>query len=328
MDALSPIAIDCVHTARLIVSLASKLASYAEEGVPLAPTIFVCNSAPALIGMMGPGEHISLSPTPIPSAKAASKILKAAAYLAVGSWKIFVERSADGTECKFGIFCGSTDPSSATPDEVLFADAEPGYPIVRLKQTAPNKVEVRTSDGNSVEFRFNDDEDLPSVGNEAMISDLAEAATSAIEDPPSEFVAFIRRILVRAIQNSHGTLVAVIPSAIGIPEALTDAILLDPAIDLRERFDAHLGGEKTADTLSRLQAGSALLSGFIGSDGITILDDKGRVLGYRAFIKASNDDSSEGGARTRAFNALAALTPNSVSAAYFRSQDGRMMFKK
>lgn len=247
MDALTQIDVHCVHTARLIVSLASRLAAYAEEGVPLAPTIFVCNSAPQLIGMMGPGEHVSLSPERLPSGSAAAKILKAAAYLAVGSWKIYVERSADGTECRFGIFCGSTDPSSATPDEVLFQETDAGFPIVRIKQVAPNKVEVRTSDGNAVEFRFNDDENAASMGTEGIITDLAGCATAGIEQVEPEFVALIRRVLVRAIHSSHGTLIAIVPASVGVPPELADGILVDPPIDLRERYEAHVSGNKTAD---------------------------------------------------------------------------------
>jgi hypothetical protein len=329
MDALTPIGINCVHTSRLIASLISKLAAYAEEGVPLAPTIFVCNSVPSLVGMMGAGEHVSLSATWLANETAASKILKAAAYLAVGSWKIYVERSEDGSQCRFGIFCGSTDPSSATPDEVLFQENDPGFPIVRIKQVAPNKVEMRTSDGNSIEFRFNDDEDVIGIGNEGIFTDLARCATAGIDEVPTEFVAFVRRILVRAIHLSHGTLIAVVPAATGIPAQLTDGLSITPPIDLRERFETHVGGDKVADTLSRLQAASALLSGFVGSDGITVLDDSGKILAYRAFIKAEGDqEASDGGARTRAYLAMAALIPDSLAATYFRSQDGRMMFKK
>lgn len=324
-DIIRAIGLNCMHTASLIVALASDLAAYAEEGVPLAPTIFICNSVDDMIRMLGPGEHVELSPEAVNTDLAAAKVLKAGAYLCSGVWNIYVERSIDGRTCKFGIFCGSTDPASAGPDEILVEGGDGEFPIVRVKQTAKNKVQIKTSVGDSVEFRFNDDENAMSVGADADLNSLVHHATQGITQDKQMAYSFLRRTLATAIDMSHGTLIAIISSEKAMPADLCDGIQLNPPIDLMDRFKAHFDDGKTSDTVSRLQAAANLLTGLVGSDGITVLDDCGRIRAYRTFVKSgSAENASEGGARTRAFKALSVL--DGVKGAYFRSQDGRILF--
>jgi hypothetical protein len=113
-----------------------------------------------------------------------------------------------------------------------------------------------------------------------------------------------------------------------LPPALQDSVALNPPLDLYERYKLHLEEGKTVASVSRLQAASELLGGFVRSDVVTILTPRGKVLGYRGFIRTDTPHQpSTGGARTRAFAALGALVGNDLKAALFRSEDGRMEFK-
>ncbi len=324
-DLLNGVGIDCTHTVRLITGLVSSLAAYTEEGQPLSPAVFICNSISALLKMSGVGEYVPLS-GPVNTNVAASRVLKYAAPLCAGGWKIYVERGADGKECNFGVFCGSSDPSSFTVDEVVLGEPSKEFPVVRISQNVINKVEVRTSSVNAIEFRFNDDADNDALDSRGQIRSLAMAASSTIDPQDDSFTGFMERILYSSIRDSHGTLIAVVSNASSdIPEALSDAVKLEEAIDLYERYRLHLKEDKTANSVSRLQAAARLLAGFINSDGITILDTAGRVLAYRAFIKsAAASTPAMGGARTRAYAAMTDLVDKGLCAAFFRSQDGRI----
>lgn len=325
VDLLEAANITCMHTAKLVSALVSNLAAYTEEGVPMAPSVFICNSVTGLVRSAGAGEYVPLSGK-IETSTAASKILKFAAPLCTGPWKIYVERSADGATCEFGVFCGSSDPSSLTVEEVVLSEFDAGLPIIRVAQSVTNKVEVRTSAGDAVEFRFNDDLDIPALENYATISSLAKAATAAIEGDHESFFGFMERVLTAAIRDSHGTLIAVVAgTGTALPNQLTDAVVLKDPVDLLTRHKLHEEEEKTAVSVGRLQAAARLLSGFVNSDGITVLNAAGKVLAYRAFIKSADPASpAEGGARTRAYAALKALVGNELDAALFRSQDGRI----
>ncbi|MDR9820388.1 hypothetical protein RJJ63_13905 [Rhizobium hidalgonense] len=324
-DLLTNAGIECTHTVRLVTGLVSMLAAYTEEGTPLSPSVFICNSISDLLKMSGVGEHVPLSAA-VDTGGAASRILKFAAPLCGGGWSIYVEREGDGRRCKFGVFCGSNDPSSLTVDEVVLGEPIKDFPVVRVAQNVVNKVEVRTSNGSAVEFRFNDDADIEMLNNRSQVANLASAASRDLETPDASFTGFMDRILSSSIRDSHGTLIAVVPRDLAeIPEALSDSVKLDEPINLYERYKLHMEENRTAVSVSRLQVASKLLSGFINSDGITILDSGGQVLGYRAFIKSADADTpATGGARTRAYAALSALVGNGLSGAFFRSQDGRM----
>ena len=281
-----------------------------------------------LINRAGAGEHIPLSGEEL-TEHAASKILKVAAPLCSDNWRIYVERSNTGERCRFGVFCGSSDPAALTVDEVILDGLEPGFPIIKIAQSVTNMVELRTNVGDGIEFRFNDDFDVADIGNRGRITELANVVASGLETELALFAGFINRLLAMAIRASHGTLIVVTPLDIEtLPAALNNAVALNPPLDLYERYKLHLEEGKTVTSVSRLQAASELVGGFVGSDGVTILTTRGKVLGYRGFVRVDGPDQpSFGGARTRAFAALEGLVGNQLKAAFFKSEDGRMDIK-
>jgi hypothetical protein len=327
LDLIQEIDLHCARTSKLVAGIVSSLAAYTEEGVPMTPTVFICNSISTLLQRAGTGEHVPLS-NDIPLETAGPNILKAAAPLCRENWKIYIERSENGETCKFGVFCGSSDPSSLTVDEVLLDGFSTGFPIIRIAQSSTNKVEVRTNAGKGVEFRFNDDADISSLDNQEQIKKLAKAISSNVETHADVFSGFVERLLSSAIKQSHGTLISVISSDIqNLPNSLQDVVKIDPSVDLFTRFKLHQDEGKTAQSVSRLQSAAELVAGFICSDGITVFNTAGCILGYRAFIRSDGDSPpSSGGARSRAFAAMRQLIGRDLDAAFFRSQDGKTDF--
>lgn len=323
VDLIEEIGLHCGRTSKLIAGIVSQLAAYTEEGVPLTPAVFICNSISELLQRAGVGEYVPLSEE-IPLETAGPTILKAAAPLCRDNWRIYIERSLNGENCKFGVFCGSSDPSSLSVDEAVLCDFSDGFPIVKIAQSAINKVEVRTNSGSGVEFRFNNDVDVAELNGQAHIEGLAGAISAGLGDQAEMFSSFVGRLLSSAISNCHGTLIAVVSSDIkALPASLQDAVHLTPPIDLFERVRLHADEGKTAISVSRLQAAAELISGFIGSDGITVFNNAGCILGYRAFIRSNEIANASGGARSRAFSSMKQLVGSELSAAFFRSQDGR-----
>jgi hypothetical protein len=324
VDLIQEIGLHCTHTSKLIAGVVSQLAAYTEEGVPMAPPVFICNSVSELLQRAGMGEHVPLSDN-VPLESAGPTLLKTAAPLCRDNWRIYVERSENGETCRFGVFCGSSDPSSLTVDEVVLDGFSTGFPVIRIAQSSTNKVEVRTNAGSGIEFHFNDDIDVYELNSQTRILGLARAIAADVGSHAEMFAGFVERLLSSAIKNSHGTLIAVVPaSTVALPPALQDIVPLRPQVNLYERFRLHLDEGKTAVSVSRLQSAAELISGFICSDGITVFNSAGCVLGYRAFIRSEAvAPPSAGGARSRSFAAMCLLVGGDLGAAFFRSQDGR-----
>jgi hypothetical protein len=324
LDLIQNVGWHCARTSQLIAGIVSQLAAYTEEGVAMTPSVFICNSIAQLVQLAGVGEYIPLS-AEVPLESAGPKLLKAAAPLCSGNWRIYIERSANGETCNYGVFSGTSDPSSLTIDEVALDEYTEAFPVVRISQSATNKVEVRTNAGDGIEFRFNDDTDVAEIKIHEHVRLLSLAISNSSGPLSNLFSGYIDRILSAAIKDCHGTLIAVVPSeTIVLPEKLADSVALNPPLHLYERFKRHVDEGKTAASVSRLQAASELVSGFIGSDGITVFNGAGYVLGYRAFIHSDTGGKpAAGGARSRAFEAMKAFVGTDLTAAFFRSQDGR-----
>lgn len=324
LDLIRKVGWNCARTSELIAGMVSQLAAYTEEGVPMSPSVFICSSVSQLVQLAGIGEHIPLS-AEVPLESAGAKILKDAAPLCFGHWRIYIERSSDGQKCNYGVFCGTSDPSSLTIDEVVLDEYDESFPVIRISQSGTNKVEVRSNAGDGIEFRFNNDPDVEEIKVYQHIRQLAKAISAKSGRHGDLFTGYIDRILSMAIKDCHGTLIAVAPSAGGdLPAEISDLVRLEPPFHLYDRFQRHIDEGKTAASVSRLQAASELVSGFIDSDGITVFNDAGFVLGYRAFIKSDTAGLPVmGGARSRAFGSMKALVGKSIVAAFFRSQDGR-----
>lgn len=290
----------------------------------MAPTVLICNSISELIQRAGSGQHIVLSSAE-PTDGIASKILKLAAPLCKANWKIYVERLGDGSTCNFGVFCGSLDPTSLSVTEVLFSDSDPAFPIVCVAQTVTNKVGVFTSGGDGIEFRFNDDVDSDITNTNDLVR-LGYAVSSADMVGREAFAGLTTRVIGDAVRSSHGTLIAVVNGASEeVPEFLADATVLNPPLDLYAKFREHVDAAASSVSLGNIAAACELLAGFIHSDGITVFSSSGKVLAYRAFVKSEADQNpAMGGARTRAFQSLKAQVGETLGAAFFRSQDGRM----
>ena len=293
----------------------------------MTPSVFICASVSRLVKLAGVGESIPLSGL-IPLDSAGPKVLKAAAPLCSGNWRIYIERSPDGINCQFGVFCGSSDPSSMTVEEVVLDAYDEKFPVIRIAQSATNKVEVRTSAGDGIEFRFNNDQDVSELKAHEHVKMLSAVVSRSCGVGDTAFTGYIERILSSAIKDCHGTLIAVVPSGSpALPTSLSDVVCIEPAFHLYERFKQHMEEGKSALSVSRLQAASELVSGFISSDGITVFDDAGSVRGYRAFVHSNTGGKPvSGGARSRAFEAMKSVIGKDLLAAFFRSQDGRTDF--
>lgn len=98
LDLIQNVGWHCARTSQLIAGIVSQLAAYTEEGVPMSPSVFICSSVPRLVRLAGSGEYIPLSGD-VALESAGTKILKAAAPLCFGHWRIYIERSSDGQTC-------------------------------------------------------------------------------------------------------------------------------------------------------------------------------------------------------------------------------------
>jgi hypothetical protein len=163
---------------------------------------------------------------------------------------------------------------------------------------------------------------LPKLNNfvDAMIRDIPE-------DVREQAATFYSNVLSGVLRASHGTLAGVIPGAKrAVCQKFKDGIALSPAVSVSARIRDVLTAPNCSSN-SKLQACSALITGMLLTDGITLFGSDGTVRAYNVFIKhPRGTDTAVGGARTRTFNIMRGLLGTHLVAALMLSQDGRVEY--
>ena len=311
-------------TPEVLVDLIVRLVRYREEGVVLAPEVYLTDDIDLLISMLPEGEKLPLSET-TSDAFRIEEMLKICAPLATGEWKIFGHQYQNGFN--FGVFRGSSNPISVSVDDIVLNE-EGGVNVIKAHQVAEACVYIRNSSGSHHHIFFNNrkqDSPAPLLYVEKLIQSIVKR----VDDNEREAVqSFLTKTLMTTLLRSHGCILAV-TNMVTSPKILSrDAVLLSEPIDL-PFLVRQLKREKTTGLMSYiLERRAELLEGMICSDGITLFDEHGRLLAYRSFIQVSHTSGVIGGSRRRAFATLKGHVGRGLSAVFMQSQDGWTDFEE
>lgn len=318
----------CSATCNALIETSIALVSYREEGVSLFPQVFICDDAAQMVRALG-ADHIELGRGSKDTATV-RMALKRCAPLARGGWAIYVERCAD--KFAYGIFRARGGPLAETPLEILSCMQDIEFRAICAYRVAETVVAVVGAGGSRLHLHPSDHRAEEPVSADAL-DHLVDWATVMVAEPVRvQARAFLRRTFQRCVQTCHGMLVAVVESG-DVPELppfLAGGVRIEPALDIAARVRDYVV-EATHESTSALQGLVSLLEGLACSDGIVVLSEDAKIVAYRVFVTmpASTEvDSIEGGARSRAYLSLCEQLGDHLRAAFFLSQDGRMLFKQ
>ena len=309
-------------TPEVMVDLIVRLARYQEEGVKLSPQVYLTDDIDLLVNMLPESEKLILSDTTA-DPRGIEEMLKTCAPLAVSEWRIFGHQC--GQRMKFGVFRGSSNPISVGVDEIVLTDQDRAA-VIKSHQVADECVQISNSKGlhHHVFFNHRREESPPPLRH---VEDLVLSITKHVDDEEREVVqTFLTRILVPALLNSHGCILAV-TSMSKPPQILSnDAVILDKPIDFPSITRGLKRAGKDGGPTYSQEKKAELLQGMLRSDGITLFDQYGKLLGYRCFIRISDRGSVVGGARMRAFESLKQHLGRGLAGVFVQSQDGLTEF--
>ena len=311
-------------TPEVLVDLIVRLARYREEGMKLSPQVYLTDDIDLLVNMLPEGEKLPLSDTTA-DPHGIEEMLKICAPLAVGEWRIFGHQCAQGMN--FGVFRGSGNPISVGVDEIVLTDQDKAA-VIKAHQVAEECVQIFNSNGlrHHVFFNHRKEESPPPLQH---IENLVRSITKHVDDNEREAVqSFLTRILMTALLNSHGCILAVTNMRTPPKVLSNDAVILDEPIDFPSMTRELKNGGSAGRSPYSLEKKAELLEGMLRSDGITMFDQRGRLLGYRCFIRISGERGVVGGARRRAFESLKRRLGRGLSAAFMQSQDGWTEFEE
>jgi len=141
----------------------------------------------------------------------------------------------------------------------------------------------------------------------------------------SEIKILYENILKKAINNIHGAICVVIDKDYKDKGYFNDGIWLDEPIEFSKTFL-----QTKSYSEARLTNIAELFISMLNYDGITIVDNAGRIRAYNVFIKADKYSKKNiiGGARKRAAYGIINSNLKKVIGVFFHSQDGEIFYEE
>jgi hypothetical protein len=307
-----------------ILEIINLISDYHEEGNALFPEILVTNSLDFFKTI--PNKEIIIQESEL-SINEFKKAIKLCAPLATNSWIIFIEIK-DNT-IKYGITSAEmseTSPSiyNQTVGQLKIEEID-GITIAYIRNIGQKTVEL-SGLKNKLIVSLNLDKPKEITSNE--VQKLCEMiCINSGEKYRVNLATFFEKVIDDALKNGHGNLIGVVEDAEEPIKKLKETIMGKGGVYLINPIDFEfLVSEseinKNNESSINLKAHSSVLRAMLNHDGITIISDKGRVIGYHILIGdfLKKEDKVDGGARSKAFKSMENC--DLFHTCFYKSQDG------
>lgn len=176
-----------------------------------------------------------------------------------------------------------------------------------------------------INFSINDSHFL---NRENVIQRFVNASFSKLKTTKnklSDIKIFFENILQKALNDIHGTICVVVDKDYNDKGFFSDGIWLSEPIEFSKTFMMSKSYSE-----AKLNTIAELFISMLNYDGITIVDNIGRIRAYNVFIKADkyNKHTIFGGARKRAAYGIINSGLHKIIGVYFQSQDGELFYEE
>lgn len=309
-----------------ILELINLISDYHEEGQKLYPEILIVTNWDYFESISN--REIIINNAELSSSEF-SNILKLCAPLAVGNWNIVIE--VDENQLKYGLIDAEiieTSPSLYEQTVGRLGVVQEDYSLAYIRNIGSKTVELIGQKSKLIVSLDLIDLNLEESND---VQNICEQITSKCDEDIKETInTFIIKSLNEAIRIGHGNLIAIVDDNEEVinelKEKFGDCIYLNNSIDFQE-FIKNCKVEKSNDTSVNLISYSKVLIAMLNHDGITIITNTAKVIGYHMFIpKIDGDLDVNGGARTRAYQSM--INSKNFRACLYKSQDGKSKYWK
>lgn len=308
-----------------ILELINLISDYYEEGQRLYPEILIVTDWDYFKSISN--REIIVNVTELVASEF-SNILKLCAPLAVGNWNIVIEVKEN--QLKYGLIDAEiieTSPSLYEQTVGKLGIFQEEYSLAYIRNIGSKTVELI---GQLERLIISLDLIEHNLEENNDIQNICEHVTSGCDPEIKETInTFLNKTLNETIRIGHGNLIAIIDDDEELIKDLKakfeDCIYLEQPIDFQE-FIKICESEKSNGASVNLISHSKILISMLNHDGITILTNTAKIIGYHMFIPKIGEIDVNGGARARAFQSI--INSENFSACLYKSQDGKSKYWK
>ncbi len=317
-----------------LLRIISKFSTYEEEENRILPTIIVGCNIDDLFKSMPEIKFIQIKECK-EEGDEIGIILKSIFPFCNNGWIAYIDKCSDSLS--YGVLRAFNNVGSLSIKEHIFDDEHnlSLFPddiqgMVYISALSKSEVLLKglRTPGWIIDTSFTDDDE-----KEYVEDCLDEFSDDILRNYNGEYKEQIKNSLLQlfrlALQKVHGTICVVVKHGVDMSTMDfigTDLLLLPKPINIHE-YIVNAVQNNDATTASAYYGISSLFLEMMNIDGITIVDTKGNILAYNAFVKIEGE-SLHGGARRRAAKYIIDHSSNDVVGVYFQSQDGNIFYKR
>lgn len=305
-----------------------KFLNYEEEGVKIRPTIYVTSNIHAVSRTIPDCVEIRFYEDE--NSNNFNQRLKALMVFCLEGWSIYINYTQASVQ--YGIIRCLNSIKDQPLEQLIFDKTyqpvlEQKTKLIYMSVLTSGVFTLRGIQGNQTSISFNITNTV-TQDFEETISKFVTAGLSKLKTTKrklNDIKNLYHNIFSRMIKGSHGTICLIVDKDFKDPKGwLSDGTWLPQPIEFAKLF---LTSKSFSE--SKLRAYSELLVTMLNYDGITIIDNAGRILAYNVFVESEKNSAKNiiGGARKRAAYSLLNTKNKKIIGVYFQSQEGENFYK-
>ena len=310
-----------------LITIFHSLGNWEEEGVKIRPNILLTSSIASVVRLVPDAQHIVFYKDA--DTTQFNQRLKALMTFCLKDWTIYIEYGE--TLVEYGLVKVVNSIKEQDLYSYMFEeDKKVAFPAklncLFINVVSTGLVILRGAKGNTTSVCFNLVNDIQSEWD-GIIQNFVAECTSRIRTTKkklTEIQIFLHNIFTRVFKRLHGTLCLVVDAQYKDKGLLADGTWLPEPIEFAKLF---LRSNTFSE--SKLRAYADILETMLNYDGITIIDNMGRLLAYNVFVETdlSATKNIMGGARKRAAYTLLNNPNRRIVGLYFQSQEGDSFYR-
>lgn len=312
-----------------ILDIVNLISDYHEEGRALFPEVLITSDLDFFKSI--PNKEILINETEL-SVDEFKNIIKLCAPLAINNWIIFIE--IKNKRLRYGLVSAEmSDTSPSLYNQTVGALKEdiPDIAIAYIKNLGRKTVEIAGLK-TSLIISLNLEDAKGYTQNE--VSQLSAQITESCDEKYRVNVnTFFEKIIDEGLKEGHGNLIGIIEDNEEIINDLKEKLRVNGGIYLPTPIDfeeliIYSEEQKDNESSINLRAHSSILKAMLSHDGITIMSNKARVIGYHMLIDpyVNEGDIMSGGTRSKAY--LSMQNCKFFKCCFYKSQDGNIKISK
>lgn len=308
-----------------LVNFIPSMGNYEEEGVKYRPVLLFTNDINTIVKAVPDAYKVAMFNDE--SEALFSQRMKSLSVFCKNDWCIYIQQKENMFQ--YGII-KSTNSIKERNFQALVGLSETLKEKVKLYSFfvyALNSYTIRlkSKNGNKLNINFSlETKKITSWTEE--ISEFVDASFSKLRTTKKklgEVKTMYYNIFDRALKNITGAICVVVDKDYVDKGFLSDGIWLDEPIEFSKLFL-----QTKSFNEQKLLAVSDLFISMLNYDGITVIDNLGRIRAYNCFVETSmnNEKNLLGGARKRAAYTIIKTKIKKIVGVYFQSHEGEMFY--